>query len=546
VSDAGVREFDHVIIGAGSAGCVLAARLTEDRGCKVLLLEAGGPEHRHRLMKMPLAWRDTFMDPQLGWGYSSEPEPFADDRSIPVARGKVLGGSSSVNGMMYQRGHPGDYDGWCMSGLPGWSYADVLPYFKRSENNWRGETTYHGGSGPLTVARHATDDVIYPRLIETAERLGYAHLDDFHAERAEGFTAPEFNVHRGKRASTAARFLRPAMRRRNLTVETDALAHRVVLEHGRAVAVSYEHGGEIREARARGEIILCGGAFNSPQLLLLSGIGPAEELGRAGVAVAHDLPGVGRNLQDHQSIGLVFEAKGAITFESQLRWDRLARHVLLWQLFGTGAVAALPVAAQGFYRTRPGLSWPDAQFLISPVAMTARPWFPFWREGAGHRFSLANVLLHPQSRGSVTLRSPNPRDPPRILFNLLQAAEDRASLRAMISFARRFFATAPASELVARELMPGPEVRSEEEMDDYLRRMVGTAMHPSSTCAMGTDETAVVDAQLRVRGLEGLRVADASVMPTIPGGNTNAPVIMIAEKAADLVRGRVPPPRALL
>jgi choline dehydrogenase len=541
-----VSEFDYVIVGAGSAGCVLAARLSEDRSAKVLLLEAGGPEHRHRLMKMPLAWRNTFMDPQLSWGYSSEPEPFADHRSIPVPRGKVLGGSSSVNGMMYQRGHAGDYDGWRMSGLPGWGYAEVLPYFKRSENNWRGETPYHGASGPLTVARHATDDVIFPRLMETAKRLGYAHLDDFHAERAEGFTAPEFNVHRGNRASTAARFLRPAIRRRNLTVETGALAHRIVLERRRAVAVSYERGGEMHEARARGEIILCGGAFNSPQLLLLSGIGPAEELERAGVQVAHDLPGVGRNLQDHQSIGIVFEAKGAITFDSQLRCDRLAWHMLRWQLFGTGAASALPVAAQGFYRSRPDLSWPDVQFLISPVSMQARPWFPLWREGAGHRFSLANVVLHPQSRGSVTLRSADPRDPPRILFNLLQAAEDRATFRATIAFARRFFATAPASELVTKELMPGPEVRSDEEVDAYVRRMVGTAMHPTSTCAMGIDATAVVDAELRVRGLEGLRVADAAVMPKIPGGNTNAPVIMIAEKASDLVRGRVPPPRALL
>jgi choline dehydrogenase len=396
------------------------------------------------------------------------------------------------------------------------------------------------------VARHVPDDVIYPRLIETAERLGYAHLDDFHAERAEGFTAPEFNVHRGNRASTAARFLRPAMRRRNLTVETGALAHRIVLEHGRAVAVSYERDGEMREARAKGEIILCGGTFNSPQLLLLSGVGPAEELEQAGVQVVHDLPGVGRNLQDHQSIGIVFEAKGAITFDSQLRWDRLAWHVMRWQLFGTGLASALPVAAQGFYRSRRDLAWPDVQFLVSPVSMTARPWFPFWRAGAGHRFSLANVLLHPQSRGSVTLRSANPKQPPRILFNLLQAPEDRATFRSMIAFARHFFATAPASQLVTKELMPGTEVRSDDDVDSYVRRMVGTAMHPTSTCAMGIDANAVVDAQLRVRGLDGLRIADASVMPKIPGGNTNAPVIMIAEKAADLVRGRVPPPPALL
>jgi choline dehydrogenase len=497
-------------------------------------------------MKMPLAWRNTFMDPSLGWGYTSEPEPFADQRRIPVPRGKVLGGSSSVNGMMYQRGHPGDYDGWRLSGLPGWGYADVLPYFRRSESNWRGETTWHGGDGPLTVARHHTDDFIYPRLIETAERLGYAHLDDFHAERAEGFSAPEFNVHRGNRASTAARFLRPAMRRKNLDVRTGALAHRLVIENHRAVAVEYEAEGTLQRVRATREIVLCGGAFNSPQVLLLSGIGPAEDLAAAGVKAVHDLPGVGKNLQDHQSVGVVFEANGKITFDSQLRWDRLAWHVMRWQLFGTGVASGLPVAAQGFYRSRPELAWPDVQFLISPVSMAARPWFPRWREGAGHRFSLANVLLHPDSRREVTLRSPNPKDPPHILFNLLQAPGDRATLRAAIRFARRFFATPPASELVTQELMPGPDVSSDDEIDAWVRKMVGTAMHPTSTCAMGIDAMAVVDAELRVRGLEGLRVADASVIPRIPGGNTNAPVIMVAEKAADLVRGRAPPPPAAM
>jgi choline dehydrogenase len=546
VVNTGSSEFDFIVVGAGSAGCVLAARLSEDRGTRVLLLEAGGPEHRHRLMRMPLAWRNTFMDPNLSWGYTSEAEPFADGRTIPVPRGKVLGGSSSVNGMMYQRGHPGDYDGWRMSGLPGWSYAEVLPYFKRSENNWRGENAWHGGSGPLTVARHRTDDFIYPRLIETAGKLGFAHLDDFHGERAEGFSAPEFNVHRGSRASTAARFLRPAIRRKNLTVETGALAHRIVIEHGRAVGVDYERAGELRHARAAREIILSGGTFNSPQLLLLSGVGPAEELESAGVSVVHELPGVGKNLQDHQSVGIVFEANGAITFDSQLRWDRLAWHVLQWQLFGTGVASGLPVAAQGFYRSRPQLQWPDVQFLISPVSMAARPWFPGWRAGAGHRFSLANVLLHPESRGEVTLRSANPTDAPRILFNLLQAPEDRATFRAMIHFARRFFATSPASHLVTKELMPGSDVQDDDEIDAYVRKMVGTAMHATSTCAMGMDAMAVVDAELRVRGVEGLRVADASVMPRIPGGNTNAPAIMVAEKAADLVRGIGPPPPAVL
>ena len=534
--------YDFIVVGAGSAGCVLAARLTEQPDVSVLLLEAGGSEHGHFKMKMPAAWRDTFQDPTLGWGYRSEPEPFADNKSIPVPRGKVLGGTSSVNGMMYQRGHAGDYDGWRQSGLPGWGYAEVLPYFKRSETNWRGASKYHGASGPLTTSRHITDDFIYPRLIETAQQLGYKHLEDFHGAEAEGFSAPDFNTHEGQRASTAARYLRPAISRPNLEVETNALTTRVLIEHGRAVGVEYEQNGQLMQARAEREVLLAGGAFNSPQVLMLSGIGATEELEASGVRVTHELPGVGRNLQDHQSIGIVYEANGAITFDNELRWDRLARHTLRWRLFGTGPLADLPVGAQGFFRSRPGLAWPDVQFLVSPVSMAAKPWFPGWRKGAGHVFSVANVVLHPESRGEVTLRSGNPQDAPRIRFNLLQAESDRATFRTMIRFSRKFFATAPASTLVKAERLPGPAVQTDDELDAYVRRMVATAMHPTSTCSMGIDAMAVVNAELKVRGIDSLRVVDASVMPTIPGGNTNAPVIMIAEKAADMILGRAPPP----
>ena len=541
-----MKAVDYVIVGAGSAGCVLASRLSEDPGTRVLLLEAGGTEQGHPRMRMPLAWRDTFMDRRLGWGYFSEPEPCADERRIPVPRGKVLGGSSSVNGMMYSRGHPADYDHWRALGLPGWGYAEVLPYFRRSEANWRGTSLYHGNAGPLTVSRHRTDEVIYPRLIATAEQLGFRHLDDFHGADVEGFSAPDFNVHRGRRASTATRYLRPAMTRANLQVETGALAEQVLLEGQRAVAVRYRRDGALLEVRAEREVILAGGAFNSPQLLLLSGIGPAAELRALGIEPRHDLPGVGRNLQDHQSVGALYAARGPITFESQLRFDRLALSALRWQLFGTGPIGDLPVGAQGFFKLDPGAPWPEVQFLVSPVSMQARSWFPGWRKGAGHVFSMANVVLHPRTRGSVTLRSSNPQDPPRILFNLLKAPEDRSTLRAMLRFVRRFFATPPAAELVSHELLPGPALQSDAELDGHLRRAVATAMHPTSTCAMGVDAEAVVDGELKVRGLEGLRVVDASVMPTIVGGNTNAPVIMIAEKAADFIRGREPLPAAVL
>jgi len=539
-------QFDYIIVGAGSAGCVLANRLSAEPALRVLLLEAGGPEVRHWRMKMPLAWRDTFQDPSVSWGYLSEPEPAAEGRRIPVPRGKVLGGSSSVNGMMYSRGHAADYDEWRALGLPGWGYADVLPYFRRAEANWRGESIYHGTTGPLTVAPHITDQDLYPRLIATARKLGYRHLEDFHGADVEGFSAPEFNVHRGRRASTAARYLRPILQRPNLTVIARALSHRVLLEGDRAIGVEYALDGQLLRARAEREVLLAAGAFNSPQLLLLSGVGPARELGPLGIPLRHDLPGVGKNLQDHQSAGVMFAAAGPITFESELRLDRLMLSVLRWQLFGTGPVAELPVGAQGFLKLRPGPDAADAQFLVSPVSMAARAWFPGWRRGAGHVFSVANVVLHPRTRGEVTLRSAQPAEPPRILFNLLKAPEDLALLRELVRFTRRFFATAPAAQLVKNELLPGPALQTDAELDAALRRSVGTAMHPTSTCAMGVDADAVVDAELRVRGLERLRVIDASVMPTIVGGNTNAPVIMIAEKASDLILGRPPLPPARL
>ena len=534
-----MSNFDFIIVGAGSAGCVMANRLSADPNNRVLLLEAGGPDNRP-LMAMPLAWRDTFMDPVVSWGLMSEPEPYLDGRQVPAPRGKVLGGSSSVNGMMYSRGYPVDYDHWRQLGLSGWSYAEVLPYFKKSENNWRGEGPYHGAGGELTVSRHTTDDRIYPKLMQTAEALGYKRLQDFHAAEAEGFSTPEFTVHQGRRGSTSARFLAPVRGRPNLTVEILALTHRVVIENGRAVGIEYEQGGELRRATAEREVILCGGAFNSPQLLLLSGVGPADELAAVGIRPVHDLPGVGKNLQDHASIGAMWAANGAIGFDSKLRFDRLMLSVLQWRLFGAGDVAGLPVSAQGFYRTRPELEWPDVQFLITPVSMAAKPWFPGWRKGVGHIFSAANVLLRPESRGEVTLRSADPRDKPKIQFNLLQAQADRESFRRMVRFARNFFETQPAASLVTGPIAPAADVRTDEEIDAFVRKFVGTAMHPTSTCAMGNGADAVLDEACRVRGLQGLRVVDASVMPTIVGGNTNAPVIMIAEKASDMILGKPP------
>ena len=531
-------RFDYIIVGAGSAGCVLAARLSEDPRVRVVLLEAGDTDVGRWAMRMPLAWRDTFMDPAVSWGYLTEPEPHADNRVIPAPRGKVVGGSSSVNGMMYSRGAPADYDDWARMGLTGWGYADVLPYFRRSEGSWRGASPYHGGDGPLTVSRHFPDRLIHPRMMAAARRLGFRQLDDFHGADAEGFSVPDFTVHRGERASTSVRFLRPALRRRNLTVITNALVHRVLLEGVRARGVEYSVEGKLQKIECDREVVLAAGAFGSPQLLLLSGIGPAAGIEPHGIPVALDLPGVGANLQEHQSIAMMYKARGAITFDARLRADRLALDVVRWLLFRSGPIAGLPVSAQGFVRTSPELDRPDLQMLVSPVSMLAKPWFPGWRAGAGHVFSVACVLLHPASRGRVALRSADPTAAPRILLNLLQAPEDRTAFTRIMRFARRFFATEEAREVVDNEIMPGAAVQSDAELEAFARANVRTAMHPTSSCAMGVDDDAVVDAQLRVRGTAGLRIADASVMPTIVGGNTNAPVIMIAEKAVDLILGR--------
>jgi choline dehydrogenase len=534
------ETFDFIIVGAGSAGCVLADRLSADPANRVLLIEAGG-EAKGMLFTMPVRWFEAMRSAQHGWGYQSEPEPFADGRRIAAPRGKLIGGCSSINGMMYSRGHRADYDQWAQLGLPGWSHADVLPYFRRSERNWRGETPHHGASGPLSVARHDRDSYIYPRLIAAAEKLGFPHLDDFHGDKEEGYTAPEFTVHRGRRGSTAARFLEPARSRPNLFVVSEALVTRILFEGRRARGIIYEQAGELRTAHADREVILSGGAFNSPQLLLLSGVGPAAELQAMGIEVVHDAPGVGANLQDHASVAGLYRASGDFTFERELRLDRALRAGAQWLLKGSGPFAGLPVSAQGFVRTRPGLAAPDLQHLISPVAFDARIWFPGWRRSNGRLFSIAHVLLRPESRGWVKLASPDPHVPPRIRFNLLEAEADRASFRRFIAHTRRLFATEPASDLVTGEIAPGPQVRTDDELDAFVRATIGTAMHPTSTCAMGPEDRAVLDPSLRVRGLDGLRVVDASVMPLIVGGNTNAPVIMIAEKAADLILGRPAP-----
>lgn len=538
-----MREaFDFIIVGAGSAGCVLADRLSADDGQRrVLLLEAGGPD-RHPLVQMPLGWLSLVRSGRFGWGITNEPEESTDNRVWPLPRGKLLGGTSSINGMMYSRGCAGDYDAWAAAGLAGWSYAEVLPYFRRAETNWRGASVYHGAEGPLNVARHPVVEPLYRKAVEAGAALGYPELDDFNGPEAEGFGIPDFTMKSGRRHSTAQAYLRPALRRPNLTVVTGAHFARVALERGRAVAVDYWRGGALHQARAAGEVILCGGALASPQMLMLSGIGPADALKSAGVVPRVDLPGVGSNLQDHPMVSCAFAAAQPVTFEAELRADRLALSTLAWSLRGRGALTSMPMTVQAFLRLcQPDGDWPDVQFQLSHVSMLAEPWHPFWRKGAGHQFTAAALQLQPDGRGEVRLRSDDPMDLPRVRLGLLQTEADQCAAREMVRFIRRFFATPAASSLVAAEIMPGDAVQSDADLDAFIRATLISGSHQTSTCAMGTGPEAVVDAELRVRGVEGLRVVDASVMPRVPRGNTNAPVIMIAEKASDMVLGRPPP-----
>ncbi|WP_126173566.1 GMC family oxidoreductase [Altericroceibacterium xinjiangense] len=531
-----MSDCDYIIVGAGSAGCVLANRLSEDPTVQVVLLEAGGSD-RHPLIEMPLAWMTASSSPRFGWGTESEAEPHLDGRVQPLPRGKLLGGCSSINGTMYIRGMAADYDSWAASGLPGWGYADVLPYFKRAERNWRGAGPEHGGEGPLAVTPMKTHPELYPAFIEAAQELGYQETDDFNVAEPEGFGIPDCTIRNGRRDSTARAYLEPAKNRPNLRVVTSAQATRVLIEDGRASGVEYRQEGPLRQLRARREVILSAGAFHSPQLLMLSGIGPASHLKEIGIDPLVDLPGVGANLQDHPIALTFWQASKNHTFERDLRLDRLAFSVARWWLTGKGHPAQSPLTVQGFYRSSDKEDRPDIQFQVSHTSYAARPWFPGVRKGVGHQLSAGTLLLNPESRGRVSLRSADPAENPRILLNFLAEESDRVRMREMVRFMRRFFATAPVSEHVSAELAPGADATSDEAIDGWLRASVMSGGHPTSTCAMGTGKQAVVDAQLRVRGVPGLRVVDASVMPDIIRGNTNAPTVMIAEKASDLLRG---------
>jgi choline dehydrogenase len=541
---AGAGSFDYVVVGAGSAGCVLANRLSADPRTRVLLIEAGGSDD-HFLIRMPLGFLRALLNPEFSWGYTSEPEPTLNGRSLWLPRGKVLGGSSSINGMFFMRGHSRDFDTWRALGCDGWGYADVLPYFKRLESSWRGAGPWHGADGPLPISPIDTRKRLHEPLMAAAAAAGFSTTEDIHGELEEGFARGEITIdRRGRRASSSRAYLQPVRQRSNLQVVTQALTTRILIEAGRATGIEYLQDGALRRVHAAREVILCGGAFNSPQLLLLSGIGPADELRALGIAVHVDLPGVGGNLSEHARVPVEFATRGPVSFLNELRGDRVARSVLRWLLFGTGSFATQINSCNIVVRTEPGLPQPDIQLMSNPVRMDAKIWWPLLGPYQEHRITADAVVLHPESRGRVTLRSASPTDKPRIQLNVLATDADLATARRGVRVARRIYATPPQAELVARECAPGPAVQSDAELNAYVRAAAGVTQHPVGTCAMGQGAAAVVDPQLRVRGVAALRIADASVMPTVPGGNTNGTVIMIAEKAADHILGRRLPPDA--
>lgn len=529
-------DADYVIVGAGTAGCVLAHRLSEDPAVQVVLLEAGGRDV-HPLLHMPVGFMRALQQPALTWGLQSEPEPELDGRVLPIPRGRVLGGSSSINGMFHIRGHRRDFDEWSERGCRGWSYDEVLPYFCRSETNWRGASAWHGDCGPVQVRPIDTRHLLEQPLREAALRAGHAWTDDYDGAIQEGFARGDVAIDvRGRRSSSASAYLRPVAKRRNLRVLTRAHATRVRIERGHAIGVELQHRGRSTLARARLEVIVCAGAYHSPHLLMLSGIGPADALRPLGIDIHADLPGVGANLIEHPRLPLQYRARDPETFLNELRFDRAVLSALRWAFTGRGPFANQICSGTVLLRTNLARDRPDFQLLCNPVRLDAALWLPPLRACPEHSFYVTVCQLHALSRGRVSLRSADPGAPPRIQLNILSHPQDRAGMRAGLRAARAIYRESPMAERVIGELLPGAHIQNDAEIDTAMRALGGITHHAVGTCAMGIGTDAVVDERLRVRGIVGLRVADASVMPTIPGANTNAATLMIGEKAADLLR----------